>query len=89
MITEIDNLVNAAVQKNNTIERLIIANKALTESLADRDVECARLLTIITSLFSGRVASGGSSDSSDDRSGGGGDDEKPQWDPDEYFWIHG
>ena len=63
MISALDNLENAAVQKNDTVERLVIANKALTDSLAARDAECSRLLTIITTLSTGRGASGGSSSS--------------------------
>ena len=75
----LDNLENAVVKKNDTIERLIIAIKALTDSLADRNAECARLLTIITALSTGRGAS----------VDGGGGDGKPPWDPYWYFWIHG
>ena len=33
MTTAMDNLENVAVQKNNIVERLVIANKALTDSL--------------------------------------------------------
>ena len=54
MITALDNLENAAVQKNGNVERLVIANKALTDSLVDRDAECDRLLTIINALSTGR-----------------------------------
>ena len=34
MVTALDNLANAAVQKNDTIETLVSANKNLTDSLA-------------------------------------------------------
>ena len=77
MITALDNLENAAVQKNGNVERLVIANKALTDSLVDRDAECDRLLTIITALSTGRGTSGISGDG------------KPPWEPDGYCSSHG
>ena len=79
MITALDNLTNPAVQKNDTVEMLVIANKALTDSLAARDNECARLLSIITALSTGRGANVGGG------GGGGGDNDgngsKTPWDP--------
>ena len=77
MITALDNLENAAVEKNGNVERLVIANKALTDSLVDRDAECDRLLTIITALSTGRGTSGSSGDG------------KPPWEPDGYCCSHG
>ena len=82
MITALDNLENTAVETNNTVERLVISNKALTDSLAARDTECACLLTIITTFSTGRGASGGSSSSSNING-------KPPWFPDGYCWSHG
>ena len=76
MITALDNLANAAVQNYNTIKMLVVANKSLTDSLAARDKECARLLAIITALSTGRgagvVVVGG---------GGDGKGSKPPWLP--------
>ena len=46
MITALDNLANTAVQKNDMVEMLVIANKALTDSLVVRNKECACLMTL-------------------------------------------
>ena len=73
--TAFDNLENTVVLNNNTVKRLVIANKSLTDSLTARDVECARHLTIINDLSTGPGAS----------SGGGG---KPPWEPDGYYWSN-
>ena len=35
MITALDNLTNTSVKNNNTVKRLVINNKSLTDSLAD------------------------------------------------------
>ena len=86
-ITALDNLTNAAVQKNDTVEMLVIANKALIDSLAARDKECARLLAIINPLSTGRGANVGGG------GGGGGNNDgngsKKPWDPEGYCWSHG
>ena len=83
MITVLDNLANAAVQKNNTVEMLVVANKSLTDSLAARDKECDRLLAIITALSTGRGAGGGGDGDGDSKGS------KPPWDPVGYCWSHG
>ena len=85
MITAFDNLANAAVQKNDTVEMLVVANKSLTDSLAARDKECARLLAIITVLSTGRGASVcGSGGGGGDGGEGDGNGMKPLWNPDGY-----
>jgi hypothetical protein len=43
MVTSLDNLVNAAIQKNNTIEKLVVANKCLAKVLADANATIACL----------------------------------------------
>ena len=58
MVVALDNLANTAVQKNNTVERLIISNSSLSVSLAARDTNIARLLTIITNLSTGGGSGG-------------------------------
>ena len=85
MISAFDNLANATVQKNDAVEALVITNENLTDSLTARDVECARLLTIITALSTGRNASVGGGGGG----GGGGNDTTPPWDPDGFCWSHG
>ena len=50
MVVALDNLENAAVQKNDTVERLVISNLSLSASLAARNTEIARLLTVITNI---------------------------------------
>ena len=87
IITALDNLANAEVQKNDTVEMLVIANKALTDSLTARDKECARLMAIITALSTGRGANvGGGGGGGRDTDGNG---SKTPWDPEGYCWIHG
>ena len=88
MITALDNLANAAVQKNDTVYMLVVANKALTDSLAARDKECARLLAIVTALSTGRGANlgGGGGGGGGDTNGNG---SKTPWDPAGYCWSHG
>ena len=88
MITALENLANAAVQKNDTVEMLVISNKALTDFLAERNKECARLLAIIAALSTGRGASVGGGGGG----GGGGENNrkisKTPWDPEGYCWSH-
>ncbi|KAL7474626.1 hypothetical protein ACHAW6_000592, partial [Cyclotella cf. meneghiniana] len=50
MITLLDNLANAAGQKNDTAERLVLANKLLTDTVAKLQEDNAKLLTIIQQL---------------------------------------
>ena len=77
MVTALDNLANAAVQKNDTIEALVIANKNLTDSLAAHDAKCAHLLSIITALSTGRNASVGGGGGGGGGGSGSGNDTKP------------
>ncbi len=46
MITSLDNLANAAVQKNNTVEHLVLANKLLKDTVAKLQQDNAKLLTV-------------------------------------------
>ena len=56
MAVALKNLANAVVQKNDTVERLVISNSSLSVSLAARNTEIARLLTVITNLSTGVAA---------------------------------
>ena len=53
MVVELDNLENAAVQKNDTVERLVISNLSLSASLAARDTKISWLFTVINNLSTG------------------------------------
>ncbi len=47
MITSLDNLANTAVQKNDTVKQLVIANKQLTDTITKLQEDNAKLLQII------------------------------------------
>ncbi|KAL7479002.1 hypothetical protein ACHAW6_004753 [Cyclotella cf. meneghiniana] len=47
LITSLDKLANAAVQKNDTVEHLVLANKLLMDTVAKLQEDNAKLLTII------------------------------------------
>ena len=83
MVVALDNLANAAVQKNDTFERLVIANSSLSASLAAHNTEITQLLTVITNLSTGGGGGGG---------GGGGTNNgkatDTPWDPIGYCWTH-
>ena len=83
MVVALDNIANAAIQKNDTVERLVISNSYLSTSLAARNTKIARLLTVITNLSTGGGGGGG---------GGGINNGKvtgAPWDPMGYCWTHG
>ena len=54
MVSALDNLANAAVQRNDTFEQLVKANATLTKTIESQQAEIKRLLTIITALSSSR-----------------------------------
>ena len=53
MLVALDSLENYEVQKNNTVEQLIISNASVFASLAARDTEITRLLTVINNISTG------------------------------------
>ena len=59
MTVVLDNLANAAVQNNDTVERLFISKSSLSASLTACDTEIARLLTVVTNLSTGGGSGGG------------------------------
>jgi hypothetical protein len=92
MVSALDNLANAAVQKNDTFEQLVLSNKTLTESIRSQQDEIKKLLAIITALStsdreSGRTPSGGGKTSTAPGASGGGGG--IPWDPVGYCWSHG
>ena len=54
MVVALDNLANAAVEKNGTIETLVEANLALAKAVADRDTSLLALTTAITKFSNQR-----------------------------------
>jgi hypothetical protein len=54
MVDALDNLANAAVQRNDTFEQLVKSNQTLTNTISSQQTEIKRLLTIVTSLSSGK-----------------------------------
>ena len=84
MVSALDNLANAAVQKNDTFEQLVASNKTLTEAIKSQQDENKKLLAIITALsISDRGAASGKTSTT---TGGGRD---IPWDPEGYCWSHG
>jgi hypothetical protein len=43
MVTSLDNLANAAIQKNNTVDKLVATNECLTKALMDANAAIACL----------------------------------------------
>ena len=83
MAVALDNLTNSVVQKNDTVERLVISNLSLSTSLATRDTEIARLLTVIANLSTGRGGGGGGGGGSNNGKAAG-----APWKPMGYCWSH-
>ncbi|KAL7475800.1 hypothetical protein ACHAW6_001700 [Cyclotella cf. meneghiniana] len=79
MTTSLNNLANAAVQKNDTVERLVLANKLLTNTVAKLQEDNAKLLTVIQQL-----AGPGHTHRPPQSQGG-----MPKWDPKGYCHTHG
>ena len=87
MVTSLDNLAMAAVQKNETVEKLIEMNAqkdktiaTLTTSLASEKAANSKLIDIISKagLKASHVPT---------TSGGSGN--VPRWEPTGYCWSHG
>jgi hypothetical protein len=87
MVSALDNLANAAVQKNDTFEQLVASNKTLTEAVSSRDDEIKKLLAIITALSVGDRG-GAKKKAPTGRGAGAGSGGSP-WDPVGYCWSHG
>ena len=83
MVTALDNLANAAVQKNDTFENLVLSNKTLTDTNKKLQDDNRKLLAVITALSTKGAPK---TTSGRDRSGAG--SEHP-WDPTGYCWSHG
>ena len=81
MVTALDNLANAAVQKNDTFEQLVKSNQALSTTISSQQTEIKRLLGIVSTLSCGATTNNKPTNTSSDTSG--------NWDPDGYCFWHG
>jgi hypothetical protein len=81
MVTALDNLANAAVQKNDTFEQLVKSNQALSTTISSQQTEIKRLLGIVSTLSCGATNNNKPNNTSSDTSG--------NWDPDGYCFWHG
>jgi hypothetical protein len=81
MACSLDNLANVAIQKNDTVEKLVVANKHLAKALADANaaIACLYLPGPSASL------SGGSANTHPSHWAA----TPPEWDPHGYCWMHG
>ena len=77
MVTSLDNLSNAVSQKNDTVEKLVMINKTLTDSIASIQAQNLKLVNIVEKLTEGTPAAAKPSK-----------DDKPPWDPTGYYWSH-
>ena len=80
MARSLDNLANAALQKNDTVEHLVRANKRLAKALADANAAIAQLHLPATAS----AASGSSGVRPTHWA-----TSPPEWDPQGYCLLHG
>lgn len=82
MVTSLDNLANAAVQKNDTIEKLIEINKQQQETIHKLQAQNGELLYLLKHMAGPATADAVSKiyQNTGDRS---------MWDPNGYCWTHG
>ena len=78
MVASIDNLENAAVQKNNTVEKLVITKENLTDSIAILQAHNLKIIKLVKKLTAGTISVSNPSK-----------DAKPPWDLTIYCWSHG
>ena len=87
MVTSLDNLALAAVQKNETLEQLIKINemkeKTLNNLMTQLTAEKATSSKFLDIISKAGLKTGGNSTS------GGGSSNASKWDPNGYCWSHG
>ncbi len=76
MARSLDNLTNAALQKNDTVEKLVSANERLAKALADANAPIARRLPGPTAPHMGPASNARPATT------------PPTWDPQGYCWKH-
>ncbi|KAL7531195.1 hypothetical protein ACHAXR_003897, partial [Thalassiosira sp. AJA248-18] len=79
MVTALDNLANAAVDRNYSVETLVKANNTLSTTIQSQQDEIKRLLAIVSAMSTGKPAPPPTSTGSGDSN----------WDPNGYCWWHG
>ena len=77
MVASLDNLSNASVYKNDTVEKLVIANKTLTDSIASLQAYKLNIIKLVEKLTSCTPSVSNPSTA-----------DKPPWDLTGYFWPH-
>ncbi|KAL7474600.1 hypothetical protein ACHAW6_000569, partial [Cyclotella cf. meneghiniana] len=87
MVTSLDNLALAAVQKNKTLKKLIQINemkeKTITTLMAQLAAEWANSAKLLDIIHKAGLQAGGSTNS------GNGSRRDTKWDPNGYCWTHG
>jgi hypothetical protein len=84
MVTSLDNLANTVIQKNDTVEKLVMANKRLAKALADANTAITRLCLLNTSVTPTALASTDNCPCLAHWA-----TVKPDWDCTGYCWTHG
>ena len=56
MVASLDNLSNSAVQNNDTVEKLVMTNKTLTDSIASLQAHNLKLVNLVKNLTAGTPA---------------------------------
>jgi hypothetical protein len=87
MAKSLDNLANAAIQKNDTMEKLVTANKKLTKALALADTNTAIALLCLPNPPN--PLSTPSTGTTNNCRPSHWSAVKPDWDPTSYCWMHG
>ena len=79
MVSALDNLANAAVERNSSFEQLVKSNQTLTSTIESQQAEIKRLLSIVTALSSGKQTHTPKAEGSGDGN----------WDMKGYCYWHG
>jgi len=89
MATSLDNLANASIQKNTTIENLVATNAALTRSIQDIQRTLATMMTTRPPATPALAPSGQPTGDTPPGRPSHWAAEKPAWDRTGYCWSHG
>jgi hypothetical protein len=89
MAASLDNLANASIQKNTTIENLVATNAALTRSIQDIQRTLATMMTTRPPATPALAPSGQPTGDTPPGRPSHWAAEKPAWDRTGYCWSHG
>ena len=89
MATSLDNLANASIQKNTTIENLVATNAALTKSIQDIQRMLTTMMTTRPPAAPAIAPSGQPTGETPPSRPSHWATEKPAWDKTGYCWSHG